>query len=71
MPSVRPSSDQPTTHSKQRRARFVDCPLLIRAWEELRQNVKEAAKGFYFDRPNEGPSTLRLHLVRDEVLAYA
>ena len=40
-------------------------------WEELRQNVKEAVKGFYFDRPNEVPSTLRLHLVRDEVLAYA
>ncbi len=40
-------------------------------WEQLRQNVKEAVKGFYFDRPNEVPSTLRLHLVRDEVLAYA
>ena len=40
-------------------------------WEELRQNVKEAVKGFYFDRPNEVPITLRLHLVRDEVLAYA
>jgi predicted RNase H-like HicB family nuclease len=40
-------------------------------WEELRQNVKEAVKAFYFDRPNDVPSTLRLHLVRDEVLAYA
>jgi hypothetical protein len=22
-------------------------------WEELRENVKEAVKGFYFDRPHE------------------
>ena len=40
-------------------------------WEDLRQNVKEAVKAFYFDRPNEVPGTLRLHLVRDEVLSYA
>jgi hypothetical protein len=37
-------------------------------WEELRQNVREAVAAYYFDRP-ERPSTLRLHLVRDEVLA--
>jgi predicted RNase H-like HicB family nuclease len=40
-------------------------------WEELRKNAKEAVRGFYFDRPDELPTTLRLHLVRDEVLAYA
>jgi predicted RNase H-like HicB family nuclease len=37
-------------------------------WEELRTNVKEAVAAFYFDRP-ERPSSIRLHLVRDEVLA--
>jgi predicted RNase H-like HicB family nuclease len=36
-------------------------------WEELRANVREAVTAFYFDRP--GPTSLRLHLVRDEVLA--
>jgi hypothetical protein len=36
-------------------------------WEELRTNVREAVKAFYFDRP--APARLRLHLVRDEVLA--
>jgi len=39
-------------------------------WEQLRQNVKEAVKAFYFDQPDKLPATLRLHLVRDEVLAY-
>ena len=37
-------------------------------WEELRRNVKEAVAAFYFDRP-ERPARIRLHLVRDEVLA--
>jgi len=36
-------------------------------WEELRVNVREAVTAFYFDRP--APTRLRLHLVRDEVLA--
>jgi hypothetical protein len=36
-------------------------------WEELRANVREAVKAFYFDRP--APARLRLHLVRDEVIA--
>lgn len=36
-------------------------------WEELRANVREAVVAFYFDRP--APSCIRLHLVRDEVLA--
>jgi len=36
-------------------------------WEELRANVREAVTAFYFDRP--APARLRLHMVRDEVLA--
>lgn len=36
-------------------------------WEELRTNVLEAVKAFYFDRP--APTRLRLHLVRDELIA--
>ena len=37
-------------------------------WEELRRNVREAVAVFYFDRP-QPPASIRLHLVRDEVLA--
>jgi predicted RNase H-like HicB family nuclease len=37
------------------------------SWDELRANVREAVGAFYFDRP--APDRLRLHLVRDEVLA--
>lgn len=37
------------------------------SWEELRANVREAVTAFYFDR--EVPSSLRLHLVRDEVFS--
>jgi predicted RNase H-like HicB family nuclease len=36
-------------------------------WEELRANVREAVIGYFFDQPK--PSAVRLHLVRDEVLA--
>lgn len=36
-------------------------------WEELRTNVREAVAAFYFDRP--AAKSLRLHMVRDEVLA--
>lgn len=36
-------------------------------WDELRGNVREAVTAFYFDRP--APQRLRLHLVRDEVIA--
>ena len=36
-------------------------------WDELRSHVKEAVEGFYFDRPK--PAGIRLHLVRDEMLA--
>ena len=37
------------------------------SWDELRNNVREAVAAFYFDRP--APLRLRLHLVRDEVIA--
>ena len=37
-------------------------------WEELRANVKEATTAYFFDR-KEKPLSIRLHLVRDEVLA--
>ena len=36
-------------------------------WDDLRAKVKEAVAAFYFDRP--GPDAVRLHLVRDEMLA--
>jgi hypothetical protein len=36
-------------------------------WEALRTNVREAVNAFYFDQP--APRRIRLHLVRDEVLA--
>jgi predicted RNase H-like HicB family nuclease len=35
-------------------------------WEQLRQNVLEAVKAFFFDAPL--PSRVRLHLTRDEVM---
>lgn len=38
-------------------------------WEELRQNVQEAVSAYFFDGGK--PSAIRLHLVRDEVLAQA
>ncbi|PYV10679.1 MAG: 2-phospho-L-lactate guanylyltransferase [Acidobacteria bacterium] len=37
-------------------------------WEELRRNVKQAVAAYFFDQ-KERPSAIRLHLVRDEVLA--
>lgn len=38
-------------------------------WEELKANVREAVQAFYFDAAP--PRTVRLRLVRDEVLAVA
>ncbi len=38
-------------------------------WDELRINVQEAVEAFHFDRP--APKAIRLHLIRDEVLAIA
>ncbi len=39
------------------------------SWEELRTNVREAVQAFYFD--SAPPRSIRLRLVRDEVLAVA
>ena len=36
-------------------------------WAELRANVREAVSAFFFDQAK--PSAVRLHLVRDELLA--
>jgi predicted RNase H-like HicB family nuclease len=36
-------------------------------WEGLRRNVREAVEGYFFDKRK--PDSIRLHLVRDEVLA--
>jgi len=36
-------------------------------WEELRKNVREAVTAFYFDK--DLPKSIKLHLVRDEVLS--
>jgi predicted RNase H-like HicB family nuclease len=38
-------------------------------WEELRANAREAVQAFYFD--SAPPASIRLRLVRDEVLAVA
>jgi len=38
-------------------------------WDDLRHNVREAVEAFHFDRST--PKTIRLHLIRDEVLAIA
>jgi hypothetical protein len=38
-------------------------------WDDLRANVREAVSAFFFDQPK--PSAVRLHLVRDELLADA
>ena len=39
------------------------------SWDELRLNVREAVDAFFYDDPRA--RTIRLHLVRDEVLAPA
>ena len=36
-------------------------------WDELRDNVQEAVRAFYFD--SAPPERIRLHLIRDEVLS--
>jgi predicted RNase H-like HicB family nuclease len=41
------------------------------SWEQLRANVREAVHAYYFDQPKNLPSSIRLHLVRDEILAVA
>ncbi len=37
------------------------------SWDELRQNVLEAVRAFFFDA--EVPDTVRIRFVRDEFLA--
>lgn len=39
------------------------------SWEELRGKVREAVSAYFFDQPR--PAAVRLHLVRDELLAGA
>jgi len=39
------------------------------SWAELRRNVIEAVNAFYFDKA--APASVRLHLVRDEVVSVA
>jgi len=31
------------------------------SWEQLRANVREAARAYYFDQPESLPSSIRLH----------
>jgi len=38
-------------------------------WEQLRDNVRQAVSAYFFDLPK--PAGIRLHMVRDEVLACA
>ena len=38
-------------------------------WEELRNQVKDAVEGYFFDKPK--PQLIRLHFIRDEILAVA
>jgi predicted RNase H-like HicB family nuclease len=38
-------------------------------WDDLRTNAQEAVAAFFYDQPK--PTSVRLHLVRDEVLATA
>jgi hypothetical protein len=38
-------------------------------WETLRARVSEAVSAYFFDQAK--PTSIRLHLVRDEVLAVA
>lgn len=40
-------------------------------WDELRTNVREAVRGYFFDQPEKQQQAIRLHLVRDEVLGPA
>ncbi len=37
--------------------------------DEVRSNGGEAVRGYYFDQPEKLALSIRLHLVRDEVLA--
>ena len=39
-------------------------------WEALGRSVRDAVDGYFFDRTDK-PQRIRLHLVKDEVLASA
>jgi len=39
------------------------------SWEQLRENVREAVRGYFFDANPRPALAIRLHLVRDELLA--
>ena len=39
------------------------------SWEDLKRMVADAVQGHFFDQPEKAKSQIRLHLVRDEVLA--
>ena len=39
-------------------------------WDAVRTNVQEAVRAFFFDQPATA-RRIRLHLVRDEILASA
>ncbi len=39
-------------------------------WDDVRKNVQEAVRAYFFDQP-QTPRRIRLHLVRDEILASA
>ncbi len=41
------------------------------SWEELRHHVREVVAAYYFDQPQNIPASIRLHLVRDEILLPA
>jgi len=44
-------------------------PIFAQAdtWGELRTQVQDAVRGYFYDQP--APQRIRLHLVRDELLA--
>ena len=39
------------------------------SWEDQKRMVADAVQGHFFDQPEKAKSQIRLHLVRDEVLA--
>ena len=43
-------------------------PIFTQAdtWEHLREQVKDAVEGYFFDQSK--PEQIRLHLIRDEIL---
>ena len=38
-------------------------------WDDLKRNVQEVVEAFFYDKPK--PAVVRLHMVRDEILAVA